>query len=46
MLGFDDQQPAFYPNNKYCGKTKKKKNCKKPPTKHSEEKIILLNFVN
>ena len=46
MLGSDGQQPAGHRNNKYCGKTKKKKNCKKSPTKHSEEKIILLNFVN
>ena len=25
MLGFDGQQPAGHRNNKYCGKTKKKK---------------------
>ena len=46
MLGFDGQQPAAHPNAKYCGKTKKKRNCKKSHTKYSKEKIVLLNFVN
>ena len=46
MHGFDGQQPAGHRNNEYCGKTKKKKNYKKSTTKHSEEKIILLNFKN
>ena len=29
MLAFDGQQPAGHRNNKYCGKTKKKKKLQK-----------------
>ena len=42
MLAFDGQQPAGHRNNKYCGKTKRKKTAKSHLQNIPKKKLFYL----